>query len=270
MPNRMPSIKKSSSSNSPSRSSRLAVPFLAALAALAVPVAFDGCIPVDETKAALDIPLGSDYLPLVTREPQVWPQKVLILPVSGHVSDETRAEFERQFIAALRPRVDWAIVFYDGANSTTSDLQVSEEATFTRAKTLGADSVLQIDLDSEQIYAPLRITAQIRMQSVTDRHTFYRLDADYDARNQTVATTARKYYQDEIQNRGLPDRSEAILHMRQEYMRFAGSYTGHLVGNSFTAASKKVSRTEAVNSNSSVPPATAQFQDNPIPVGKDK
>ncbi len=264
----MPSPKKSSSNNR-------ALPFLPALGALAlallIPLAFDGCIAMDETKGEVDLPLGPDYLPLVTREPQVWPQKVLILPVSGPVKDETRAEFERQFLAALRLKVpNWQIVLYEGADSTTADLQVSEEAAFTRAKTLGADSVLQIDLDSEQIYAPLRITAQIRMQSVADHHTFYRLDADYDARNQYVATSARRYYQSDVQNRLAPDRSAEILHNRQDFMHFAGSYTGRVVGNSFTVASKTVSKTEAVTTTTTNSSATTTFQDNPLQTGKDK
>jgi hypothetical protein len=256
----MPSSKKSSWSTKSLRVAALA------LAALLVPVA---CIAVDETKGALDIPLGPDYLPLVTRDPAVWPRKVLILPVSGFVKDETRAEFEREFLAALRPRVPWNIVLYDGADSTTPDLQVSEEAALTRARTIGAGSILQINLDSEEIYAPLRLTAEIRMQSVADGHTFYRLDADYDARNKIVANSARRFYQKDIQNRGVPDKSESILHNRPDFLRFTGTYTGQLVGNSFTVpTSQTVSKAQAVTS--SVPAPATEFQENPIQTGKDK
>ncbi len=273
MPNRMPSPKKSSSrlDTKPDslRRSFLAVlvlPFLAGAVLL-----FPGCMAVEESQAQLDFPTGPDYLPVVTREATVWPQKVLVLPVSGHVRDETRAEFEREFLAALRARIPWTIFLYEGADSTSADLTVTAEAALTRAKTLGADSILQIDLPSEQIYSPLRVEAEIEMQAVSDGHTFYRLTADYDGRDKTVANSARRYYQKQIENRGLPNKSESILSDRQEFLRFVGAYTGRLVADSFVvAANQKSAKPEVVGPPSAVPPPHQDFQESPIQPAKDK
>ncbi|MDE1170498.1 MAG: hypothetical protein PW734_04685 [Verrucomicrobium sp.] len=226
----MPSPKKSSSKFKP--------------ALLAASLLLAGCIAADESSMYFDRPLGPDYAPTVARQPDVWPTRVLVLPISGQVEDEARNQFELKFLAELRQALPWVLFTYDDANSTSADMAVTEDQALDRARALGADSILQVDLSQQAIYAPLRIVADARMESVESRTIFYKMTADLDARDEKVATTARRYYQSQLQSRHLPERSLTILTSYQEFLRFSGYETAKLIADSFVKQSNRVSKAQ--------------------------
>jgi len=212
---------------------------------LACALLLGGCIAVDETHGILDEPLGGNYEPVAIRQPEVWPHKILVLPVSGQVHDDARAEFERQFWAELQARNLWVLVGYDGVASTDPNLGISEEAALLRARELGADGILQVSLGDEQIYSPIRISADVVIEDVASRQPAFKMHCDYDSRNKLVATSARRYYISSIQPTDAPDKSLSILSNRYDFLHFTGYYTARLVAEAF-AASKKAVKAEAV------------------------
>ena len=221
---------------------------------LASALLLGGCIAVDETHVMFDQPLGPDYKPVAIRQPEVWPHKILVLPVSGHVHDDARAEFERQFWAELQARNLWMLVGYDGVASTDPNLGISEEAALLRARELGADGILQVSLGDEQIYSPIRISADVVIEDVASRQPAFKMHCDYDSRNKLVATSARRYYISSIQPTDAPDKSLSILSNRYEFLHFTGYYAARLIAEAF-AASKKAEKAEPVQADTP-PPAT--------------
>jgi len=219
---------------------------------LACALLLGGCIAVDETHVMFDQPLGPDYKPVAIRQPEVWPHKILVLPVSGQVHDDARAEFERQFWAELQARNLWVLVGYDGVASTDPNLGISEEAALLRARELGADGILQVSLGDEQIYSPIRLSADVVIEDVASRQPSFKMHCDYDSRNRLVANSARRYYIQNVQQHDDPDKSMSILQNRYEFLHFTGAYTAQLIADAF-ASSKKAEKAEAV---APPPPAT--------------
>jgi len=212
---------------------------------LACTLLLGGCIATDETHLIFDEPLGGNYEPVAIRQPEVWPHKILVLPVSGNVHDDARAEFERQFWAELQARNLWVLVGYDGVASTDPNLGISEEAALLRARELGADGILQVSLGDEQIYSPLRLSADVVVEDVASRQPSFKMHCDYDSRNKLVATSARRYYISSVQPTDAPDKSLSILNNRYEFLHFTGYYTARLIAEAF-ATSKKAEKAEPV------------------------
>ena len=246
----MQSSKKSSSK--PDRAFARRAKHLNYLPLLAATLLLGGCIATDETHLIFDEPLGSSYKPVAIRQPEVWPHKILVLPVSGHVNDDARAEFERQFWAELQAKNLWVLVGYDGVSSTDPDLGISEEAALLRARELGADGILQVSLGDEQIYSPMRISADVVIEDVASRQPSFKMHCDYDSRNRLVANSARRYYIQNVQQHDSPDKSMSILNDRYEYLHFTGFYTADLIAEAF-ASSHKAEKAELVEP---PPPAT--------------
>ncbi|SDU02174.1 hypothetical protein SAMN05444156_1492 [Verrucomicrobium sp. GAS474] len=215
-----------------------------------------GCMAVDETSLYADEPLGSDYLPVVTRSIQLWPGKILVLPVSGAVEDQARSLFESQFVPALKDKMRWIMIPYPGVASTRVDLPITEAQALAKAKETGADAILFVKLSQEQIYPPLRIVVDVFMQDVETQKTVLTMHADYDANNLAVVESARRYAKKYLPKSNSPERSKAILHDLRSYLTFSGYYTGKLISDSFLVPAKQAQRAQAADPNYGTPFAT--------------
>ena len=203
---------------------------------------------VDESKLYVDEPLGDDYLPVVTRTIQAWPQRVLVLPIAGQVEDEARALFEAQFVPTLRDKTRWILTAYPGVDSTRGDLPITEAQALAKAQAAGADSILFVKLSQERIYPPLRLVADVFLQDVATQKTILTMHADYDAGNNAVADSARRYAKHQgARNDDSPDRSRAILSDLRGYLGFTGYDTAKLVANAFLVPDKKKTKAQAVD-----------------------
>lgn len=235
----MPSLKISSSKRNLSTR-------LLSLALLPLLV-LGGCTAIDETKSIFDIPLASEYRPVISREENFVPKRILVLPVTGNTENNYRQVYETELLNSLRNPNYWTIVAYESASGTSGKFAVDRFNAYRRAKAVGADALLFVELSDHSPYQPISVTARVVMERTDTQASVLNAKFDFDTRNQNVADSARRYYQDNrsrtFGGSDAPDKSLYILSNNEPFLKFAGHHTGRMVAETYVPTSSKTDST---------------------------
>lgn len=212
------------------------LPFIP-LSLFTIALLLSGCMAVDESKSVFDIPLADDYQPTLSRDKSFTPQRILVLPVTGDVDPNFRQTFQTEMMSKLKQSTVWTVVEYDQSGSGEKKLAVDRYNAYRRARAVGADSVLFVQLGDEEIYSPIRISATVSMERVDQQTPALNSRFDFDTRNQNVTDSARRYYQEKMKrtfgSEDAPDKSMYIVNNNEPFMQFAGFYTAKLINDAY-------------------------------------
>lgn len=217
----------------PSRKTSSLKPKAILLSALGAVLLLAGCMAVDESRSVFDIPLASDYRPTISRDKTFTPKRILVLPVTGSVDPASVQIFETEMLTSLGRPDYWTVVYYAAPGAGDGVLNVSRYDAYRRARAVGADAILFVDLSDQAIYSPLRIAVNVSMERVETQVAALNGRFDFDTRNRNVTDSARRYYQQSrsrtLGDSDAPDKSLAILNSNSDFVQFAGAYTARLI-----------------------------------------
>jgi hypothetical protein len=202
-----------------------------------------GCTAIDETKTIFDIPLASEYRPVISREEGFAPKRVLVLPVTGNTENNYRQMYETELLNSLRSPNYWTIVAYESASGNSGRFAVDRFSAYRRAKAVGADALLFVELTDHSPYQPISVTARVVMERADTQASVLNAKFDFDTRNQNVADSARRYFQHKrsrtFGGSDAPDKSLYILSNNEPFLKFAGHHTGRMVAEPYVPAPSK-------------------------------
>jgi hypothetical protein len=206
-----------------------------------------GCTAIDETKNIFDIPLSSEYRPVISREENFVPKRVLVLPVTGNTEENYRQFFEAELLNSLRNPNYWTIVTYESTSASSGRFAVDRFSAYRRAKAVEADALLFVELSDHSPYQPISVTARVVMERADTQASVLNAKFDYDTRNQNVADSARRYFQHKrsrtFGGSDAPDKSLYILSNNEPFLKFAGHHTGRMLAEPYVPAPPKIDST---------------------------
>jgi hypothetical protein len=192
---------------------------------------FIGCASYNELmhESGFDVVIGDNYEPAITKWSANRPATVLFLPMQKGVDPVYSRlffeEFQKRFIGLqwIVPR-DWDMPYQLPKQLKINDL----------VKKYGCDAILMIKMEHLSAYPPIRVTAEVILEQVEDGLTLWKGVADYDAGEETVANSARRYTQKVLNRKDAPDSSLYILRDNRQFIPFA-AYDLAMFLNGFSA-----------------------------------
>lgn len=180
-----------------------------------------GCSTHDLTRE-FDMVSGGNYIAPLNRYPGVIPTRVMILPITGTIQQSYKQIFFNDCMGTLHQNRDFLVIPYSDKFFFQDHLKLSRDETFAKAKAQNCDAILFISLHNQQVYPPLRLTVKVLMTDLRTGKILLEGSLDYDAQNELVANSARRYYQNYLQRTEAPDKSIGILNQNQLFLRYVG------------------------------------------------
>ena len=200
-------------------------------------VLLGGCTAINESKQVFDLPLADDYKPIISRDKAFTPKRILVLPVFGSVDTGYRQIFETEMLADLRKPAFWTIVEFGRPGSGDSQLSIDQFTAYKKAQATGCDAILFVELTDHSVYDPIHFSATVTMDRTDNQTPALNSRFDYDTRNQSVADSARNYFQEAMSRpfggSDAPDKSLYILHNNDPFFKFCGYYTARLLAETY-------------------------------------
>lgn len=191
--------------------------FKSFLALLILPVFFQGCSAVPEATADYDFVIGENYVAPIKKVNDVKvPENILLIPIPERIPSHYYREFVSKFVSYYKERSlilppGWEK--YEGC-PTPSEVQGLVEDTL-------CDAILFLKIDQTSAYPPLRIVTDVTLQLVKNDEALWKGTADYDANQELVSNSARRFLQRKLQKPKAPDKSLSILNNNYLFIHFA-------------------------------------------------
>jgi hypothetical protein len=204
-----------------------------------------GCISTKEVTRDMDVVTGPNYQPVVQKYSTFVPEKVLLLPTTGDVSDDYTTKFTDFFQNYVSQFPNTKIIPWSSTPQETSmrELRLSKTDVMKRAQSLGCDAIMYVSLNDERFNPPWNLRVKIVLEQASTGETILETTGEYDAGNRVVSNSARRFYQGQM-TRGIdPDRSKSVLANTTDFIRFAAydaSFNVHrALGNIITKEDQK-------------------------------
>lgn len=168
----------------------------------------------------IDSTLGKEYHPTVQLYQNDGFNKILLLPVTGKMPNNSKEAFTATFIQTFNKRSN--LVVWPKGSVGSTNLNVSQEDVIYYAELLGANAILYLEADYSSLTPPLRITSKLRLENLESGKIIASTEAYYDATNKEVSLGARKFFKKTQLNSTPEFGSEQILSSINQYAQYAG------------------------------------------------
>jgi hypothetical protein len=177
---------------------------------------------VNEMTKDFDMVTGENYIAPLNRYPGGIPSRVLMLPLTGSVQYSYKQVFLNDFMSTLHQGRDFLVVPAVDDLLASTTLGMTQEEVRGRALSQNCDAILYVSLLNPSAFPPLRMTVKVLMTDVQSGKIIMDGMLDYDAQNELVSNSARRFYQSHLQRTDSPDKSLGILTQNPLFLRFVG------------------------------------------------
>lgn len=191
--------------------------FFSVLGLLFLPIIFQSCTAVPEATADYDIVFGDDYAPPIKKLTDTKvPEAVLLIPIPQKISSDYYKEFVSKFVTYYKER---SLILPPGWKKWTQCPTPAEVQSLVQDTM--SDAILFLKIEQPSAYPPMRIKVDVTLQLVKNDYILWEGAADYDAAQETVANSARRFLQKKLRRPNDPDKSLTILKNNYLFIHFA-------------------------------------------------
>jgi|GEM_PF-3983582 len=188
-----------------------------ALAAVFTALFLSACGTMQDATQDFDIVIGPNYTPPIELKSDFLPRRALLVAVETKGVEGEMNSFVDDFRARFAA---FPMELYDSDKPVLMENPQRGDV-ITAARQKLCDAILYLNLREESPYPPIRMTAEVVLQQVSNGLVVWKGTADYDTQLQPVANSARRYTQKIEARKVTPDRSLSILSDPDRFGHFA-------------------------------------------------
>jgi hypothetical protein len=178
------------------------------------------CTSIEDVTSDYDFVLGADYVAPIHKLTEELPSaRILFLPIQKNITPVYTQNFIEKFIAGLTERN--LILPSSWGERTIAPSRVEVERLAQENK---CDAVLFVTLEQISAYPPLHVKADVVLQKISNDQVLWSGVANYDAGQDDVASSARRYVQQKLKKTSAPDKSLSILRNNYLFIQFVASH----------------------------------------------
>ncbi|MFZ5807454.1 MAG: hypothetical protein ACOY3I_09655 [Verrucomicrobiota bacterium] len=179
-----------------------------------------GCTSIEDVTSDYDFVLGADYVaPVRKLSEELPPSRILFLPIQKNITPAYTQNFVEKFTAGLTERNLILPSTWGERKSVPSREEVERLAQESKCEV-----VLFVTLEQISVYPPLHLKADVMLQKISNDQVLWSGVANYDAGQDDVASSARRYVQQKLKKTSAPDKSLSILRNNYLFIQFAASH----------------------------------------------
>lgn len=197
---------------------------------------FSGCTSPRIEHTVRDMPIGTAYEPENVYAKEQLPNdlyRVAVFPLLGVDGEFAPPEIMDAMIKSLRSKARFEIVMigveeFDRASPSgipsISRSEALAPSLLSVANRVGADGVLQLELNHYRPYKPLQIGVRGRLVHLNEAgDILWSVDEVFDAGDKTVAIAARKYAEEQVEQPFPLQSSFSVLMSPSRFAAYVGS-----------------------------------------------